>query len=98
MFDDIYIDFSKACRVDTEEVMEALAIDVDIILDCYHESIVTNDIVLIPFYRCTLPRNRYPPNRLYNDILTALQKKEQSHLLLEIMPLIDSYLEYMCKN
>ena len=97
MFDDIYIDFSRACRVDKDEIMEALDNDMDIMIETYNESCELDAIVLLPFYKCKLPRKKYAQNILYQDIVATLQRKGVSHILLEIMPYVDSYIEYMCE-
>jgi hypothetical protein len=95
MFDDIYIDFSKACRIDKDEVLQMLHNDMDVLLECYNESIINDEVVLIPYYKCVLPRKKYAPNALYQDIISVITSKGISHLMYEIMPLIDSYIEYM---
>jgi len=96
MFDDVYIDFSRACRVDKDETMDALDHDMDLIVECYNESCEIGTIVLVPYYKCQLPRKKYAQNILYQDIVSTLQRKGVSHLLLEMMPYIDSYIEYIC--
>lgn len=93
---DLSVEFGRACRVDIEEIMAALDKDVDLILQCYYDSVESGELVLIPFYRCVLPRNhKRQPNQLYADIISTLQRKGKSSLLLDIMPLVDSYLEHV---
>lgn len=96
MYNDIHFDFSKACRIDKDEIMECLQHDMDILVECYVESCALGEIVMMPFFKCMLPRKRYAHNVLYNDILVVIKEKKQSENLLEIMPWIDSYIEYMC--
>lgn len=96
MFDDIYIDFSRSCRIDADEVSECIDKDVDILLDCYEQSCEHEEVVLIPFYMCTLPRKKYKADVIYKDITIAMKHKGQLNLLVDMMPLIDSYLDYMC--
>lgn len=95
MFDDIYIDFSRSCRIDKEDVIEALRHDIDLIMECYNESVMHDEVVLLPFFRCVLTRKKYSPNALYQDMISVISAKGISHLLYEIMPLIDSYIDYM---
>lgn len=96
MFDDIYVDFSRSCRIDADEVTECISHDVGILLECYEQSCANNEVVLIPFYMCTLPRKKHKVEIIYKDITSALKAKDSSHLLIDMMPLVDSYLEYMC--
>lgn len=95
MFDDIYIDFAKSCRIDKEDVMQALHHDLDIIMECYDESVKYDEIVLIPFFKCVLTRGKYAPNALYQDIVNVMTAKGLSHLLCDTTPFIDSYMDYM---
>lgn len=96
MFDDLYIDFSKSCRLDKDETMEAVSHDVEIILQCHEESIKIDAICLLPYYLLELPRKKRNENQLYQDIVATMQEKQKSHLLVDIMPWVDSYIEYMC--
>lgn len=93
---DLSVAFGMACRVDIDDVMAALDKDVDIIIDCYEYSVEHCELLLIPFFQCSLPRGK-THNQLYSDILATLQRKGKMHMLLDMMPLIDSYLEYMCQ-
>lgn len=97
MFEDIHLDFSKACRIDKEIVIEALHHDIDIILECHQESIELNAIVLIPFFRCVLQRKQYAPNMLYQDIISVVVEKQISDILPNLMPYINTYIEHMAK-
>lgn len=96
MLDDMYIEFARSCRVDKDETMEALSHDVDVILQCHDEATQTGDIVLLPYYMLRLSRKKRQGNQLYQDIISIFSAKQKSHVLIDIMPLVDSYLEYMC--
>lgn len=91
------IDFSKMCRIDTDHIKDALSFDLDIIFQCYEESCELGYLVLIPYYMCKLTKHKYSQHEIYNDILDIMRRKEKIHLLVDVMPYIDSYLDMMCK-
>lgn len=67
-----------------------LELDIDYILYCYYTNKINLDFSLLQ-----LEKNiyNYIPD-LYEEIIKILTIKEQSKNLLEIMPIIDEYLEY----
>ena len=91
MLDDIYIDFSVQCRLDNDSIMEALDHDVNILIQCYDR-----EDPYIPFVYLVLPRKQYNHEHLYRDIVVTMRNKNVLNLLIEMMPLIDAYMEYVC--
>lgn len=83
--------FENSCRMNSEEIIQALDKDIDIIIQCFNESIIT-----IPYEKFILKYKKYKANQIFSDILLTLQNKDKSYILLELMPMIDDYLEYMC--
>ena len=74
---------------------ESLAHDVDIIVECSQLSSEHNMMHDIPFEVCKLKRGIYADQeRLYIDIVHVMRDKNISHLLMDIMPYIDDYIEY----
>ncbi len=67
-----------------------LAQDLEIILQCYY-----TQQPQLPLHMLQITKNTYvSPQKLYNAIVEMLASKQLSHLLLDVMPLIDDYLEY----
>lgn len=66
-----------------------LELDVDYIIYCYYTNKITLDLSLLK-----IEKNMYNPDHIYQEIIKILMNKKQSLILLEIMPIIDDYLEY----
>ncbi len=74
---------------------ESIAHDLDIIVECSQLSSEHNMMHDIPFEECMLKRGTYHnQERLYTDIVHVMRDKSISHLLMDIMPYIDDYIEY----
>ena len=67
-----------------------LEYDVSYLIFCYKNNIINLDIthfkIKAKSYKCS--------RKLYYDILKIMYNKSETHILLEMMPLIDDYLEY----
>lgn len=69
-----------------------LSDDVDHIIYCYERDLPSLSNSHMIWY----PKKRYfePTTNLYNSILGILKEKQYISYLIELMPLIDEYLEY----
>ena len=68
-----------------------LKYDVQYLIFCYKTNINQIDIDTTKF---RLPAGYSSTHKLYYDILKMIYSLNETHIVLEMMPLIDDYLEY----